>query len=236
MEISVADAAARLGLSEPRVRQLLQSGDLTGRKLGRSWLVSAEAVGQLRERERLPGRPLGPQRAWGLLSLLAGTRAPWLSPSARSQLEAGKSRLADASPARWQAALRGRCDVLYCQIHPAGIARLLSHDGVLPAGLAVVAERPFDLVLPPREIDQVYVDPEAWPAIGRALAVRKAGPGNPDVTSNLLVHLPKVPWPFGDRTELPDSVLAADLLDSSEPRAVRAGARRINELLRERLA
>lgn len=43
-------AAERLGVSEPRVRQLLASGDLAGRRLGRTWLVSAESVARTRER------------------------------------------------------------------------------------------------------------------------------------------------------------------------------------------
>jgi hypothetical protein len=52
----------------------------------------------------------------------------------------------------------------------------------------------------------------------------------------MTVYLPKIPWPFGERMEMPDSVLAAGLLDSPEPRAIRAGAERLNELLKEHLA
>ncbi|MGD0701976.1 MAG: helix-turn-helix domain-containing protein [Trebonia sp.] len=236
MEISVADAAARLDLSEPRIRQLLSSGDLAGRRLGRSWLVSDESVAHLQQQGRPSGRPLGPRRAWGLLDLLADGRAAWLAPSARSQLRAGAQRLADAPPDKWRAALRGRCRVFRCQIHPAGISRLVSREGVLPAGLAVIAGRPFDLVSGPREVDQVYADPAVWPGISRALAVREAVPGNPGLVPNMTVHLPRIPWPFDERAELPDSVLAADLLDSPEPRAIRAGAERLHELLREYLA
>jgi excisionase family DNA binding protein len=179
VEISVADAAARLGLSEPRVRQLLSSGDLAGRRLGRAWLVSAESVAQLQQRGRPSGRPLGPRRAWGLLDLLADGQAAWLAPSARSQLKAVEHRLIGASPDKWRAALRGRSSVLHCQIHPVGISRLVSHERVLPAGMATIAGRPFDLVSIPREIDQVYADPAAWPSISRALAVRDAGPAAP---------------------------------------------------------
>jgi excisionase family DNA binding protein len=233
VEISVADAAARLSVSEPRVRQLLSSGDMAGRRLGRSWLVSDESVAQLQQQGRPSGRPLGPRRAWGLLDLLADGQAAWLTPSARSQLKAVKHRLADASPDKWRAVLRGRSRVLHCQIHPAGISRLVSHERVLAAGMAMIAGRPFDLVSIPREIDQVYADPAAWPSISRALAVREVGPGNSGLVPNMTVYLPKIPWPFEERAELPDSVLAADLLDSPEPRAIRAGAARINELLKE---
>jgi excisionase family DNA binding protein len=236
MEIAVPDAAARLGVSEPRVRQLLASGDLAGRRLGRSWLVSDESVSRLQHNRRLPGRPLGPRRAWGLLDLLAGGEAAWLTSSARSQLKASMRRLADADPDVWRAALRGRSQVLACQAHPAAIPRLLSQQRVLSAGLAVLPGRDFDLAAAPRDIDQVYADPALWSDISHALAIRPTGPDNPGATPNLTVLLPKIAWPFGDRTAIPDSVLAADLLESPEPRAVRAGAQRLSQLLNKSIA
>lgn len=41
-----AEVARALGVSPQRVRQLLDSGKLPGRKVGRDWLVSLEAVEQ----------------------------------------------------------------------------------------------------------------------------------------------------------------------------------------------
>jgi excisionase family DNA binding protein len=236
LEITVRDAAERLGIGEPRVRQLLVSGDIAGRRLGRMWMVSAESVGQLQQRNRPPGRPLGPRRAWGLLDLLAGGEALWLPPSARSQLKARLRRLAEAGPDQWRAALRGRNEVVRCQAHPAAIPRLLSYGGVLPAGLGVLVCRRFDLTVIPRDIDQAYVDPALWPDISPALAIRTAGPRGTEIAPNLTVLLPRIAWPFVGRDELPDSVLAADLLETSEPRAVSAAAERLNELLRETLS
>ena len=233
MEIAVSDAAGRLGVSEPRVRQLLASGDLTGRRLGRSWLVSDESVARLQQNRRLPGRPLGPGRAWGLLDILADGEAAWLSSSARSQLKTSMRRLAGADPDEWRAALRGRSQVLACQAHPAAIPRLVSHQRVLAAGLAVLPGRDFDLTIGPRDIDQLYADPALWPDTSHALAIRTASPGT---VPNLTVLLPRIAWPFGDRTAIPDSVLAADLLESPEPRAVRAGAQRLSLLLNKSLA
>ena len=42
--VSVAEAAAELGVSAQAVRQRLESGTLAGRKAGRAWHVSREAV------------------------------------------------------------------------------------------------------------------------------------------------------------------------------------------------
>jgi hypothetical protein len=105
---------------------------------------------------------------------------------------------------------------------------------VLPAGLAILRGRPFDLAIAQQAIDQAYVDPLVWPELAANLAIGVAGPDRPDVMPNLIVFLPRITWPFHGRLELPDSVLAADLLDSPEPRAVRAGAQRLDELLSER--
>jgi excisionase family DNA binding protein len=236
IEIAVSDAAGRLGLSQPRVRQLLASGDLAGRRLGRSWLVSDESVARLQQNRRLSGRPLGPRRAWGLLDILAGGEAAWLTSSARSQLKTSMRRLAGADADEWRAALRGRSQVLACQAHPAAIPRLLSHQRVLPAGLAMLRGRDFDLTTGPHDIDQLYADPVLWPDIAHALAIRAAGPDGPGIVPNLTVLLPRIAWPFGDRTAIPDSVLAADLLESPEPRAVSAGAQRLSQLLNKSLA
>jgi hypothetical protein len=144
-------------------------------------------------------------------------------------------RLADAGPDQWRAALRGRNQVLTCQAHPAAIPRLLGRAGVLPAGRAELPGRGFDLVAGLREVDQFYSNSVLWPDIARDLAIRTAGPDSPGVMPNLTMFLPKIPWPFGDRAAVPDSVLAADLIDSSEPREVRAGAQRLAELLEESL-
>jgi excisionase family DNA binding protein len=234
--IAVAEAAARLGVSEPRVRQLLASGDLAGRRLGKVWLVSAESVSKMRQQgSRPPGRPLGPRRAWALLDLLAEGDAPWLTASARSQLKARMRDLAEATPNQWRAALRGRSEVLPCQIHRAAVPQLLRRQGVLLAGMAALRNRPFDLVVAEHGVDQAYVDAALWPEMARTLAIRSAGPDNPAVAPNLTVYLPRIPWPLIGRENVPDSVLAADLLDSSEPRAVSAGAVRLGELLHEQL-
>jgi excisionase family DNA binding protein len=49
-EISAAGAARRLGVGLDFVYVLLRSGKLVGRKTGRRWLVSAEAVEERRVR------------------------------------------------------------------------------------------------------------------------------------------------------------------------------------------
>ena len=224
MEISVADAAARLGVSRSRVEQLLRSGSLPGRRVGRMWLVDADAVADRLGWRRPSGRPMVPSRAWGLLDLLDNGSAPWLSTVARSQVRARLRLLAGADGGRWWAALRGRSDVHLVRLHPSGLRRLLAESSVLVAGPARAAELGADLVAveaPP----EIYVRPEHWPELAERWHAR------PDHRSgNLRVRLPRDVWPFSAGGPVGRAVLAADLLEASEPRAVSAGVEWLHAL------
>ncbi|MBW9214727.1 excisionase family DNA-binding protein [Mumia sp. zg.B53] len=230
MEIGVSEAAERLGVGPSRVRQLLHAGDLEGRRVGRSWLVSAEDVARLQGRRRHPGRPLGPLRAWGALDLLDGGAAPWLSYAARSQVRSHLSRLSDADADRWRSMLRGRSRVLRIVAHPAAVPRLLAREDVQPAGAEEAARRGFDLVAFEGRVDEVYVPDKVWPAARSALALKEA---RPDESNNLLVRIPQRVWPFAEHAPVSDAALAADLLEAAEPRAISAGERQLSALLQE---
>lgn len=52
LEISTAEAASRLALTRERVCQLLNAGDLLGRKSGNAWRVHAPSVDDLIEARR----------------------------------------------------------------------------------------------------------------------------------------------------------------------------------------
>src|SRR5439155_1427900 len=81
-EIDVPSAAKRLGVHPSRVRALLVSGDLKGRKLGGRWFVDQYASDVRARSASVDGRAFSPSRAWGFLALLSGEEAPWLDPSA----------------------------------------------------------------------------------------------------------------------------------------------------------
>lgn len=71
--ISVHDAAERLGLSDRRVRALIDSGRLRAQRLGRVWMIEPSALGCV-DGERAPGRPLNAESAWA--ELLGDRDAP----------------------------------------------------------------------------------------------------------------------------------------------------------------
>lgn len=224
MELPVASAAARLGVDDSRVRQLLREGVLPGRQVGRLWLIRSEDLAVLESRQSRPGRPLAPARAWGLLDLLDGGRAQWLSPVARSQTKQLLRGLSGADAARWRAALRARNELLRCRAHPAASRKLLAEPGVLPAGDREAVRRGLDLIAV-EAMPQAYVPPSDWPALSKRLMIDKRAS-----EPNLIVLLPRAVWPFSGQQRVSLSVLGADLLDSAEPRAVNSGLVVLNEL------
>lgn len=229
MELSVHDASRQLQVDESRVRRMLRDRDLAGHRVGRVWLVDgddvARRVGFALEhgnRAQAGGRPMSPRRAWGLLDVLDGGPASWLSPSARSQVRAQVRQLVGADAGRWRAVLHARSEVIRVGAHPAAVDRLSGEPDVRVAGPAEAAARGLDLVVLQGR-PELYVRPEAWPALMRRYALQ-VSPRQPD----LLVRLPRGGWwPPGDQLSTP--VLAADLLEHPEPRAVSAAVALLNE-------
>lgn len=225
MDISVKDAASRLRISEARVRQLVAAGDLAGRHLGRAWLIDSDDVARLQGQRRRSGRPAGPKRAWAILEMLEGRRAPWLAPSERSQVRSYLARLDEPEADEWRGILRGRSELRPVRAHPAAVDRLIDADGVLLAGPAEAARRDFDLVVAGDVRVECYVPLGDWEHLARSLALQPGHDGN------VVIRHPVGIWPFDQVAVVSDAVIAADLLDSAEPRAVRAGQLRLNELL-----
>lgn len=75
-EVTTADAARRLGLSQERVSQMLRSGELIGRRISaRGWLVDLASVG---ERARIAtdgGRPWSENRVRSVIDALSTNEA-----------------------------------------------------------------------------------------------------------------------------------------------------------------
>ncbi|MQA34899.1 helix-turn-helix domain-containing protein [Modestobacter roseus] len=228
MERSVADAAAALGVAESRVRQLLQSGRLRGRKLGSIWLIDSGEIERAKRENGVPGRPLAPRIAAGVLDLLDGGAAPWLNRADRSRARVHARQLAGADARRWRAALRKRHERILCLAHPAALPRLAAAAQVVRAGPVAAAAAGADVVAVGAALE-VYVPEAIWSDLARRLAIRQ------DVgfqAANLVVRVPVDVWPFADEAEARPglAMLAADLLDSGEPRALSAGAQALNGL------
>lgn len=88
--LSVAEAAAMLGVHPQRIHQRIRDRSLPAEKIGNQWALEVDDVRRVRHHGG-PGRPLSPRSAWDLLAVAAdGEVAAQLSPSARSR---ARSRL-----------------------------------------------------------------------------------------------------------------------------------------------
>jgi len=155
--LSVADAARELELSPGRVRSLLDSGALHGRKLGGSWFVDPQAVQRRSAHSGKGGRPLSPGNAWLLLALLTALPRPdaGLSPADQARLfseaqlrlpanPVDRSRLrkllADLpEPEGLARRLASRAKVRRMRAHPGVLDRLQADDRVSVGGGRAVA-------------------------------------------------------------------------------------------------
>ncbi len=244
MEIAVGEAAALIGVDRKRVLHWLHSGELPGRRLGAFWLVDADAAALRAAQARPVGRPMAPARAWGLLDLLDGGDAGWLSPVARSQVRAlirdlvADPRGEPADADRWRHLLRARRHGVRAWVHPAAVARVLRDEaGPLPAGPMAAAASGIDLVAVGAagapgsagagDVEHLYLRAERWEPLARRWHVQE-GVSQP----NLLMHLPRGVWPFEGKDRVGSTALAADLLESAEPRAVSGGLAHLRELAR----
>jgi len=166
---------------------------------------------------------MAPARAWGLLDLLEGGSAPWLSLVARSQVRELGRRLQGADPDRWRAALRARSDVYRYQAHPAALHRLITDPVVRRGGAAEAARLGVDLV----DVGgrpEVYVPGPQLARLVRSLHLLEVL-DDPDV----VVRVPRL-WPFERRAAAGLAALAADLVDADDPRSVAAGTAALYEL------
>jgi excisionase family DNA binding protein len=219
VDLAISEAAARLHVHRSRAEQMLRSGQLRGRQVGRSWFVDEQSVADAAAHRRLPVRPMAPARAWGLLDLLSGGNAQWLSDVARSQVRSRARALGAADGDIWRALLRARSDLFRVRVHPGMLPRLLEGASgfVLPAGPARAVELGADLVALD-SIPEVYVRAEDWPRMAHKWRAQQVSSGE-----KLRVRVPRGVWPF--EGQVGPIALAADLLESAEPRAAGAGER-----------
>lgn len=69
--LPLADAAARLGVSRRRAEAMVQTGRLPARRIGRSWVVSAQVLRRAAAAKEPRGRPIRPGTAWRIIASLA---------------------------------------------------------------------------------------------------------------------------------------------------------------------
>ena len=86
-QMSTAEAASRLGVSQRQVQRLIATDELRAtRTAGDAWVLDALAVNAMTRKRRQRGRPWAPETAWAALWLLSGLAADWLDRRTASRL------------------------------------------------------------------------------------------------------------------------------------------------------
>lgn len=212
--VSVAEAAEELGVSERRVRQMLDDGSLTGRRIGRSWVIDLAEVHRRGRRPAPKGRPWSPRSAWALLAVLDGEPSA-LSPTERSRarrrVRGGIEPLVDR--------LRARADERSFYAHPGVLSRLAAEPEIVRGGVSALVDHGLDLVVE-SEFDG-YVRGRDLDAVVSRFALD----GEAERPNVLLRVVSDDCWPFApDQRVAGRAVVAADLLDSDDTRTARAGS------------
>ena len=207
--ISAPEAAARLGVNERRVRQLIALGRVSAQKVGRQWIVDSESVERLRKLDRTPGRPYAARNAWALLVLAAGREPGWISRAERERFQRilESHRLEDLGPR-----LSRRADVTRWYVHPSLLESLVDDARTVAAGSSAVAslvdEGLIEIYAPATAVSQLSSDYYAEEVVDRP---------------NVLCRAVHGPWPFDPGQRNADGVVAAiDLLElDDDPRRIR---------------
>lgn len=127
--ISVAEAAAELGVHPRQVRNLIAHGQLAAQRVGHLWLIPSDAVDARRRSEALPGRPLSAQSAWWILAridaALDGEPPSSYSPAdRRARHRLREQQLAHPTVPAWGSWLRRRGEPKRVWFHPGASKRI----------------------------------------------------------------------------------------------------------------
>ncbi|MCA1712782.1 MAG: helix-turn-helix domain-containing protein [Actinobacteria bacterium] len=140
--MTVTQAAQHLGVNAARVRALVSSGALAGRRIGSQWVVDRGAI---ERRGQIVGaggrsRSMSARVAWAAADLLDGGNAAWLATSERARL---RSRLAAHGAAGWQTYSRWlasrQTSADRYRVGDGDIAAVLAADGVVATGASAAS-------------------------------------------------------------------------------------------------
>jgi excisionase family DNA binding protein len=97
-QVSVSEAAARLGVTVPRIHQRIADGSLRAERIGSQWVVDERSLLDVAER-REAGRPLSARSAWAVITESEGDEESLkeLVPAERARARQRLGRLLSAA-------------------------------------------------------------------------------------------------------------------------------------------
>jgi excisionase family DNA binding protein len=214
MQISVAEAAARLGVTPRAVQKAIQSGGLSASRVGRIWLLDEQEIAV----PRPSSRPMSQRVAWAFLDLLDGGPASAVAPSERSRLRVKRKQLLiESDPAALlRALLPKRSERMQLRVAEADLEELRVDPRLVLSGISDPRSR-----MSASSQVEGYVRQDV--ARDLQLDFRMSSRGAPNV---VIRSVPAAVLPV--RASLP--MVAADLADWGGPREAAAAAALIHRL------
>lgn len=224
--VTQQEAARKLNISQAAISRLVKTGALepATQVNGRSMFVTAESVVRYALQQRGKGRPLSPECAMGMLFMLSGVKAEWLT----VRQERRMTTLLETTPPEtlaWMTRKRAKTLRLWCRPESLRQVREHSLDGGVSDGRVGIR---FDL--PQRKDVLECYAPET--KVRRMLKegwLREGEPQNVTVhvTSDAMYAL------LEKNGEMPDAVCAVDLIESADPREHMTGVSQLGRMIRE---
>jgi hypothetical protein len=202
MDLSVAEYAQRRGISRQRALSMIRAGQISARRIGRSWVVDQRELNQ----RAAVGRPLGRRMAGILIDAISGGNLENLNAQDRFFAAGYLNRLGSTGdPARllhsWMKSRQLR--VVNVAANPADLTEIVRDDRVVASGISdersdMSAAREFEGYLAAADLDGFLRD---------NLLVES---DSPNVRLHVVDERPARPVPLG--------LVLADLADWSRPR------------------
>ena len=199
---------------------MLADGLIEGTRVGHQWVIEAHAVQTAAARKRPSHRPWSPSSAWAVLALADGTEPrckPYERHRAVQRLKRGLPNIVDCL------ASRSRKHCFYA--HPEQRQMIETQAGVVRTGFDAAADYKIGLVgFGPFH---AYVsETKLYELCERFVLLKESRRAN----LWLNVVLDDV-WPFPDEVSVaPPTVVAVDLLESSDERCRAAGTELLSRL------
>jgi excisionase family DNA binding protein len=205
-QISISEAARLLGMHPGRVRRDAQAGRFPAQKIGNSWIVNRSDLPRIGAAPR--GRPLSARSVWAIVRALSGLDVEGLSRSEHQRLRGRIREIDRLDVPSWRARV---VDHWYFG-HPGILQQLAADHRVRVSQPEKVCSDDRLVVLGPNPL---YVSAEHLDGVVRRFALRGATPSD----ANVHIRVPvQADWLFSG-PELPDAVIALDLLEARDPRS-----------------
>ncbi|OLT50300.1 hypothetical protein BJF89_10320 [Corynebacterium sp. CNJ-954] len=233
MELTTREAAARLGVSQARVRALINSGGLTARRVGTLWLIDAASIEHQHSLTTAgaTSRAMSPRIAWAAADLADGGTAAWLSATERSRLRRRLSGSPEIDAVRrWMS--RRASSIHHYKVGPKDLTALLTDCRAVRTGISAVES--YHLGLGTGGDADIYISSEDLGQLVRGYVLLPSSRGNLTVRIDDGDLHRAATRTIDGRVVVPRMIAGADLADDTDARTRSAGRRLLAAVMDER--